>query len=81
MTQILCFQLGDIHEQTYLLSADTEKTMIVLFIQLVLGYPSRFPTESGRIWKRMNFEMAGHHPMDRGGTDLRFKELLSNSMP
>lgn len=74
MTQILCFQLGDIHEQT-------EKTMIVLFIQLVLGYPSRFPTESGRIWKRMNFEMAGHHPMDRGGTDLRFKELLSNSMP
>lgn len=64
MSQILYFQLGDIHEQTNLLSADTEKTVIALFIQLVLGYSSGFPTESDRIWKRMNFEMAGHHPID-----------------
>lgn len=50
--------------QTNLLSSDTEKMMLALLIQPVLGYPpSGFSAGPGKIQKAKN-EVAGHHSAD-----------------
>jgi len=88
MSQILYFHLGSNHEQTNVFSADRVKTVTALFMQLVLGYPSGFPTESGRIQQRMDLRwqvitqliMSNIFVMG-GGLDLTSKEFISSSVP
>lgn len=62
--------------------------VVALFIQLVLGYPSGFRTESGRIKKIMNLRwqlitqlIMSNFFVIGGGLDLKSKEFLSSSTP
>lgn len=78
--------MASFQAQTNLLSSDTEKMMLALLIQPVLGYPpSGSSAGPGKIQKAKNVRwqvitqlIISNFSVIRGGLDLRFLVLCPN---